>query len=96
MFEHYSDSNYMYVRSMEGVTTGRPYAGEDSGLDAGKSIVPGFPADTYESFNYKLLPVFEVEWIDVDKENGSFVQNRYEGVRIGQSIYIPRGKSKTL
>lgn len=42
MFEHYSDSNYMYVRSMEGVTTGRPYAGEDSGLDAGKSIVPGF------------------------------------------------------
>lgn len=96
MFEHYSDSNYMYVRSMEGVTTGRPYAGEDSGLDAGKSIVPGFPADTYESFNYKLLPVFEVEWIDVDKENGSFVQNRYEGVRIGQSIYIPRGKSKNI
>lgn len=96
MFEHYSDSNYMYVRSMEGVAVGKPYSGDANGLDAGKGIVPGFPADTYESFNYKLLPVFEVEWIDTDKEDGSFIQNRYEGIRIGQSIYIPRGKSKNV
>lgn len=96
MYEHYSDSNYMYIRSMEGVTTSRPYAAEASGLDAGRGVVPGFPADTYESFNYKLLPVFEVEWIDVDKEGDVYIQNRYEGIRIGQSIYIPRGKSKNI
>ena len=96
MYEHYSDSNYMYVRAMEGTEISKPYAGEADGLDAGKGIVPGFPADTYESFNYKLLPVYEVEWIDVEKENDEFVQYRYEGVRIGQSIYIPKGKSKNI
>lgn len=94
MYEHHSDSNYMYIRSMEGVATGRPYAGEATGLDAGRGVVPGFPADTYETFNFKLLPVYEVEWIETDKK--TFVQDRYEGVRIGQSIYIPRGKSKNV
>ena len=96
MYEHYSDSNYMYIRAMEGTEISKPYAGEADGLDAGKGIVPGFPADTYESFNYKLLPIYEVEWIDVEKENDEFVQYRYEGVRIGQSIYIPKGKSKNI
>lgn len=96
LYEHYSDSSYMYVRSAEGVAISKPYAGDQNGLDAGRSVVPGFPADTYESFNYKLLPVFEVEWIDVDKQGDAYVQNRYEGIRIGQSIYIPRGKSEHI
>lgn len=94
MFEHYGDSGYMYVRAVEGHAQSRPSGGEMNGLDAGKTIVPGFPTDTYESFNYKLIPVYEVEWIEVDKFEGRYVQYRYEGVRIGESIYIPRGKSK--
>ncbi len=96
MYEHYSDSSHMYVRSLENVPNTRPYSGDMNGLDAGKGIVPGFPADTYESFNYRLLPVFEVEWVDTDKDGNDYVQNRYEGVRIGQSIYIPRGKSENI
>lgn len=95
MYEHYSDSSYMYVRSMANEVTGRPVSdGEGLGLQESKAIVPGFPADTYESFNYKLLPVYEVEWLDVDDNN--YKMNRYEGVRIGQSIYILTGESENV
>lgn len=97
MYEHYNDSSYMYIRAMENQVGCRPIdTGEGAGLDAGKGITPGFPADTYESFNFKLLPVFEVEWIDIDKEGEDYVENRYEGVRIGQSIYVLTGKSKNV
>ena len=94
MYEHYTDSNYMYIRAMEGTVGSKPYAAEASGLDAGRGIVPGYPADTYESFNHKLLPVYEVQWIDTDKK--TFAQTRYRGVRIGQSIYINRGEDKDI
>jgi hypothetical protein len=39
-----------------------------------------------------MIEVFEVEWLDTDKEDGRFVMNRYEGVRINGNIYIPIGK----
>lgn len=96
MFENYYDSSYIYVRAMENQIGGQIVEGEGAGLDAGKGVVPGFPADTYESFNYKLLPVYEVEWIDVDKEGSDYVENRYEGVKIGQSIYVLTGKSENV
>lgn len=97
MYEDYYSGSYIYIRSMENQRTGQPIMeGEGAGLDAGKGVVPGFPADNYESSNYKLLPVFEVEWIDVDKEGGQYVENRYEGVKIGQSIYILTGKSNSV
>lgn len=93
MFEGQQDSSYMYVRSFNNTVTGAPLT---DGLEAGKEVVPGFPTDYYETYSYKLIPVYEVEWIDVDKENDKFIQNRYEGVRIGQSIYILRGKAKDV
>ena len=58
------------------------------GIDAGQEIVPGFPADEYRVTNYKLIPVYEVEWTETRKEDGKFVMDRYEGVRIGESIFI--------
>lgn len=90
MFEGYYDSSYIYVRSMSNQATGAPIT---DGLEAGKEVIPGFPTDYYETYNYKLIPVFEVEWIDVDKEGEDYVENRYEGVKIGESIYILTGKS---
>ena len=96
LFEHYIDYGHTYIRSLEGVSNARPYSGDATGLRAGEVAVPGYPVDDRDSFPFKLLPVFEVEWIDVDKENGVYVQNRYEGVRIGESIYITRGKSENV
>lgn len=96
MFEHYYDSSHIYIRAMENQRGGQILEGDGAGLDAGKGVVPGFPADTYETYNYRLLPVFEVEWKDIDKEGDLFVENRYEGVRIGQSIYVLTGKSQNV
>lgn len=93
VFEGQTDSSYMYVRSFQGAATGAPLT---DGLEAGKEVVPGFPSDYYETYSYKLIPVYEVEWIDVDKEGDQFIQNRYEGIRIAQSIYILTGKSKNI
>lgn len=97
MYEHYSDNNYLYVRSTpETLQPGLIMGGDMAGVDAGHGVIPGYPADTYASFNYKFLPVYEVEWIETDKVGKEFVQNRYEGVRIGESIYIPTGLSEHI
>lgn len=83
----------MYIRSMEGQCNGRPLT---SGLEAGTEVVPGYPIEQYNNYNSRLIPVYEVEWIDVDLEDGEYVMNRYEGTRIGESIYILTGKSEDV
>lgn len=93
LFEGYWDSSYIYVRSLANKETGAPLT---DGLEAGKEVTPGFPLEYWETYNYKLLPVFEVEWVDVDKEGEDYVMNRYEGVRIGQEMYILTGKSQNV
>ena len=49
-------------------------------------IYPGFSSGTYQ----KLVPVYEVEWIETDDDG---TMQRYETIRIGEDIYIPRGKN---
>lgn len=60
------------------------------GIDAGREVVtPGYP-DMSEGLLKELIPVYEVEWLETDKD---FVMQRYESVRIGEEIYILRGKN---
>ena len=91
LFDGYQTSTHMYIRNLQ--NCGVPVT---EGLDAGKEITPGFPTDYYGTYNYKLIPVYEVEWIDVDKEGEDFIENLYEGVRIGETIHILRGKSSRV
>lgn len=93
LFEGYYDNSYMYVRSLNDCPLQGPVT---EGLEAGKEITPGFPVDYYNTYNYKLIPVYEVEWIDVDKDGDDYIENRYEGVRIGQTIHILLGKSEKI
>ena len=60
-----------------------------NGLLAGVEVTPGYPTDQGSKF-HELIPVYEVEWIEVDKD---FVMQRYETVRIGEEIYILKGKN---
>ena len=83
----------MYVRNLVNQPVGTPAT---EGLEAGREITPGFPTDYYDTYSYKLIPVYEVEWIDVDRDGDDFIENRYEGVRIGTTIHILRGKSETV
>ena len=52
---------------------------------------PGHPVD--ESGVQKLIPVYEVEWLETDKD---FVMQRYTSVRIGGDIYIINGKDDSV
>lgn len=85
LYEGIYDNSTYYVRTFTNQATGYPAT---DGIDAGQEIVPGFPADEYRVTNYKLIPVYEVEWTETRKEDGKFVMDRYEGVRIGESIFV--------
>jgi hypothetical protein len=52
---------------------------------------PGHPID--ENGMQKLIPVYEVEWLETDK---NFVMQRYSSVRIGSDIYIINGKDENV
>jgi len=53
--------------------------------------IPGYPTNPQSTFNYKLIPVYEVEWTESDKD---FVMQRYKTVRIGNGIHILYGKDE--
>ena len=52
---------------------------------------PGHPID--DNGVQKLIPVYEVEWLETDK---NFVMQRYSSVRIGGDIYIINGKDENV
>ena len=78
----YDEATY-YVRTL-------PNHGVPStdGIKAGREIVvPGYPSVSNGKF-HDLIPVYEVEWIDTDD---NFVMQRYQTIRIGESVYILKG-----
>lgn len=87
-WEYGYDSAPLYVRSYRGVN-GTP---STNGIRAGEEVIPGYPVqDTI--FNYNFIPVYEVEWLDVDKDG---IMQRYKTVRIGERIYIIYGKDEDI
>lgn len=77
----FSSSAY-YVRTYSNVGT----PGSE-GLRAGENIaIPGYPSNSYNKFNNRLIPVYEVEWLDVDKD---YVMHRHSATKIGDNnIFI--------
>lgn len=81
-------STTTYLRSYDTVTGNNL----TDGVLGGFEVTPLLPFERNTSKYYRLYPVYTVEWIQSDKEDGEYVSNRYEGIRIGTSIYIPKGK----
>ena len=96
LYEHCAEYSYTYIRTSAGLHHHYQAEGAVKGIANGQVVVPGYPGDPGDAYNYKLLPVYEVEWIETDKENGEYIQNRYEGIRIGNSIYVTTGKSDNI
>ena len=65
---------------------------EYDGILAGYEISPFYG----HTNNYQLrrYPVYDVEWLQTDKEDGKYIMNRYRGIRIGSDIYVLFGKVK--
>lgn len=81
--------NAMYYVKLGSNKSGVPIT---DGLLAGTEVTPGYP--TTESTRYhELIPVYEVEWLETDKD---FVMQRYETIRIGEEVYILRGKNEKV
>lgn len=80
--------NAMYYIRM-GETNGIPVT---DGLQAGIEVTPGYP-DMSKGFTHELIPVYDVEWIETDND---FIMQRYNTIRIGEEIYILRGKDTNV
>lgn len=86
-------STTTYLRSFDSVV-GETISSD--GILGGFEVTPLLPFERTTSKYYRLFPVYEVEWLKTEKENGKWIVNRYEGVRIGTGIYIPKGKAENV
>lgn len=82
--DHLETSNSYYVRSYE-TKYGTPAT---DGIRAGEEVTPGYPEHHWFRYDNSLIPVYEVEWIETDK---NFIMQRYSTIRIGDEIYILNG-----
>lgn len=80
--------NAMYYVRM-GETNGIP---NTDGIQAGVEVTPGYP-NSRNGTMHELIPVYEVEWLETDKD---FVMQRYKTIRIGEQIYILKGKDEQV
>ena len=55
-------------------------------------VVPGYPDVVENNFN-EFIAVYEVEWLETDS---NFVMQRYETIRIGDDIFILKGKNEDV
>ena len=87
--DYRENSGSYYVRSAT-TSLGTPAT---DGILAGEEVVPGFPGESYRMYNNSVITVYEIEWIETDKKG---IEQRYSAVKIGQEIYIIRGKDKNV
>lgn len=81
-------SNAMFYVRMGNKENGVPAT---DGIMAGWEVTPGYPV-IGEGIRNELIPVYEVEWIETDND---FVMQRYKTIRIGEEIYITKGKDES-
>ena len=87
--DHLDYSNSVFVRSLSN-SCGGPAT---DGIRAGEEITPGYPEQHWYRYDNNIIPVYEVEWIETDDD---FVMQRYSTVRIGDEIYILKGKDENV
>lgn len=83
-FETWNDGSSVYYK--HGIVGSR-------GILAGDEIVVAGVPSTNKYLSSELIPIYEVEWIETDS---NFVMQRYETVRIGEDIYILKGKNENV
>lgn len=84
--EKYVSSTTTFLRG-HGSVGARP-----TELNQDEAII-GYPSMENPTYNYNLIPVYEVEWLETDKD---FKMQRYKTVRIGQDIFVLTGLDDTV
>ena len=85
-WESIYDNSMYYVRMQN---NRKGYATD--GILSDIEVTPGYPIN--HGGEQELIPVYEIEWLQTDKDH---VMNRYEVIRIGEEIYIVRGKNENV
>jgi hypothetical protein len=62
-WEHSLNESSYYIRTMT-----NDCIPQTDGLRAGEEIIPGYPDGAFTNYNHRLIPVYEVEWIETDKD----------------------------
>lgn len=86
-WESIYDTAMYYIRM--GEKNGLP---STPGLQGSVEVTPGYPDSKIDAWR-ELIPVYEVEWLETDKD---FIMQRYKTIRIGEEIYILIGKDDTV
>lgn len=64
-----------------------------AGILGGLEVAPVLPYETdHYSSNHNMITVYECEWLEYDGQK----YNRHEGVKIGDDIFICRGKAENV
>ena len=74
---------------------GHTYLNESISINAkemSEQVLPGYP-DNFLAHRLEMIPVYEVEWIEVDKD---YVMQRYQTIRTGEEIYILKGIDESV
>lgn len=87
------DNRHIYVRAAAGDGFNKMPRGQSPGLLGGLEVCPiREVVDPYYNYNANLLPVYECEWIEYEKDK----LVRHEGIKIGEEVYIVRGESENV
>lgn len=88
------DNRHIYVHAPGGDGYNKIPRGISHGLLGGLEVHPIREMTDDVSYNYdaNLIPVYECEWIEYEKDK----LVRHEGIKIGEEIYIVRGESENI
>lgn len=87
------DNRHIYVHAPDGDSYNKIPRGISHGLLGGLEVHPlREMTDISYNYNANLIPVYECEWIEYEKDK----LVRHEGVKIGEEIYIVRGESENI
>ena len=87
------DYGTIYLRTYENTVSGDP---SSDGILGGFEVTPLMPFEKTSSKEYRVYPVYEVEFLKTEKEDGKFITNRYAGVRISSNVYVLTGKVENV
>jgi len=62
-WEHSLNESSYYIR-----TISNDCIPQTDGLRSGEEIIPGYPDGAFTNYNHRLIPVYEVEWIETDSD----------------------------
>ena len=101
--EHFTEEDIDSLDHIFGLKTGFSYVqgfdtiftDDSDGVLAGYEALPHYNVNR-EFSTFRRIPVYDVEYLQTDKEKGKYITNRYRCISIGLELFIPIGKVENV